>query len=165
MKRNELMHYGVLGMKWGVRRYQNSDGALTDAGRRRIRNVRDDDPYRVSRIRSRAHEETSKDYGNVSSALGSGKTATSSVKNIVEQSGRRKREKTISKMDLSSMSDDELRNTINRLNLERNYKNLTTENIEAGSRYIGSLLSTVGDIAAVGASVASILMAVHQLRR
>lgn len=33
----ELKHYGVKGMKWGVRRYQNSDGTLTAAGKKRAR--------------------------------------------------------------------------------------------------------------------------------
>lgn len=33
---NYLQHHGVKGMKWGVRRYQNEDGSLTDAGRRRL---------------------------------------------------------------------------------------------------------------------------------
>lgn len=35
---NELIHYGVLGMKWGVRRYQNKDGTLTAAGKLRRKN-------------------------------------------------------------------------------------------------------------------------------
>lgn len=35
MANNVLLHYGVKGQKWGVRRYQNEDGTLTEEGRNR----------------------------------------------------------------------------------------------------------------------------------
>ena len=34
---NELFHHGIKGQKWGVRRYQNSDGSLTEEGRLRVK--------------------------------------------------------------------------------------------------------------------------------
>lgn len=39
--KNELTHWGIKGQKWGVRRYQNKDGSLTPAGRKRY----DDDVH------------------------------------------------------------------------------------------------------------------------
>lgn len=40
MKRSELCHHGILGQRWGIRRFQNEDGSLTpDGARRYIQNA------------------------------------------------------------------------------------------------------------------------------
>ena len=76
-----LYHSGVKGMRWGVRRYQNSDGSLTDAGRKR---------YNTKAPKSEEHL----------------------------------RVKALKKKKLSQLSNAEIRELNNRMQLESQYKNL-----------------------------------------
>lgn len=59
VEENFLRHYGIPGMKWGVRRYQNKDGTLTPAGKKRRADSRSEDRKEYDRLRSKRVKELS----------------------------------------------------------------------------------------------------------
>ena len=93
------MHYGVLGMKWGIRRYRNKDGTLTTAGKKRL----------------------SKDKDKAE-----------------------KKERKVALKNRRSLSDVDLKKKIERLKMEKEFKNLTEEDISPGRKYVGEIMSSAG---------------------
>jgi hypothetical protein len=61
----ELIHYGILGQKWGIRRYQNEDGTLTDAGKKRyasLENASEKYSGKIEKSQAKISKMTDTDY-------------------------------------------------------------------------------------------------------
>ena len=70
-----------------------------------------------------------------------------------------------SKMDLSSMSDKEMREQINRALLERQYNDMfAPQKVSKGREHVGQILETTGTVLAIGSSALGIALAVKELR-
>lgn len=58
MENNELQHHGIKGQKWGLRRFQNPDGSLTAAGKKRYAD--DDDTKKTETPKTKTKEDVLK---------------------------------------------------------------------------------------------------------
>lgn len=142
LKDDELAHWGILGMKWGVRRYQNKDGSLTTAGKRRRSQLESELKSREAKIKAKEKEKAAYDKLRAKSAELDERERALKGKPKIEQQPRRK--------TVGEMTDEELRERANRMRLETDYlnaqKNLAALNppkVSAGKKFVTSLLNDV----------------------
>ena len=119
---NELTHHGILGMKWGVRRYQNKDGSLTPAGKRK-----------AAKMKEKYTELTGK------------RLVRKPTKKSEDQNDSNK------KKSIKDLSDAELRDKINRLQMEKQAKGLETELASNGQKFVTAVRKDVLAPAAIEA--------------
>ena len=167
MSNYELFHHGTKGMKWGIRRYQNKDGSLTPAGEKRYaRDVRENnakkkdnriiidgpDPKRWSR------EDTSR----AKNVVDSSSNMVKEFKNVNNKIGS---SSTKQKLDLSKMTDQEMRSQINRALLEKQYNDMfAPQKVNKGKEYVTKTLEVAGTVLGVTGSALGIALAIKELK-
>ena len=144
MKDNELMHYGVLGMKWGVRRYQNRDGTLTSSGKKKALKLQND--Y-TELIRNHKYRDSN---GNLTYAgrkkalkLQTEYSDITGKKRLVAFSNKNTNtNNTASKAKtkkISEMSNAEIQAKIDRIRLENTLRDLTPKQVSKGEKFVNGL--------------------------
>ena len=165
---NELYHYGVLGMKWGVRRYQNRDGSLTAEGRKRYNR---DIAENLAKKKDSRIDTSSPDPNRwVREDIERSKRVVDSSSDLVKQAKNVEREtspkSTKKRLNVSNMSDKELRDKINRELLERQYSDIFGEEVKVsrGRQFTRETLEIAGTALAATSSVLGIMLAIKQLK-
>lgn len=152
----DLDHSGIKGMKWGVRRFQNADGSLTPAGRKRYGSLTD----AVGAVKAyHIKQKRKKNLAKAREAAAEKKRIEAEQKAAVEQ---RKKDVESGKVSARNMTAEELQSRIDKLNLEKRYKQLMDETnpsaqtVSAGKSVVKKFINEAVVPAAVSAGKAAL---------
>lgn len=150
---NELYHHGIIGQKWGVRRFQTSSGSLTAAGRQR---------YSTGKS-GLSQQETNTVLNEAGNIARNSSNASKSITKIKKSEDTKKKEKEKTKENVpkkvEEMSDKELREFLNRYDMEQRYDKIQNESkkdILSGQEKVQEILEVTKDVAAIAVSAATI---------
>lgn len=167
---DQIWHWGVKGMKWGVRRYQNADGSLTDAGKRRYST--DVAANAKKKKDNRLPEESlndpnrwvKEDQERTKRVVDSGSQMASNLKTLNDKSMRIQARRA-PKMDLSKMTDQEMRERINRTMLEKQYDDMfNPKKVYSGREAVSDTLEIAGSVLTITSSALGIALAIKELK-
>lgn len=163
---DELAHHGIKGMKWGIRRYQNKDGSLTPAGKKRMYGEMFDAENKERKEQKKYTAEPTRwvkeDMTRSKRLADESTTMANKLKNLNDTTIRNKPKNSL---DLSKMSDKELRDQINRAFLEKQYNDMfAPPTVSKGRENVSKVLEVAGSTLAVTSSALGIALAIKELR-
>ena len=139
---NELYHHGVLGMKWGIRRYQNEDGSLTLAGKRKYgTKINFEKVQRAKKAASVSKEKAKKNKAREKANARTEAEIAKYEKKVAAKKDKTKVNEHPKAKSISDMTDDELRSKINRIQLENQYRSLNPEKVSFGKKMASKFLN------------------------
>jgi hypothetical protein len=161
-----LSHHGIKGQRWGVRRFRNADGTLTEAGKRRYdRDVRENlskkKENRIDTSEPNPSRWVKEDIERTKRTVDAGTAMVRQLKDIERSTAPKSKTR---RMDLSEMTDKELRERINRELLEKRYNDLfNKEEVSKGRETVRDILEVDGAVLAIGSSALGIAPAIKEL--